>query len=134
MNYRRRVLIVDGSKYFNSLIWRTLIPESGFEIVGLARDADEALDIATTLFPDIILADVSHSAPSGLAAIESLHATQPATPIIAFTPLCSREYTQAALNVGASACLAKSEVVDVLLQTISQLIMARSPAVGPLLS
>jgi hypothetical protein len=53
---------------------------------------------------------------------------------MAFTPLCSREYTQAALNVGASVCLAKSEMVDVLLQTISQLITARSPVVGPLLS
>jgi chemotaxis response regulator CheB len=132
MAQRRRVLVVDGSKYFDNLIWRMLIPESEFEIVGLARSADEALEMATTLFPDIILVDLSHSEMRGLWTIQSLHTMQPATPIIAFTPISSQEYTQAALDAGATACFAKSEMVDVLLQTIWRLIPARSSVPGHL--
>jgi DNA-binding NarL/FixJ family response regulator len=132
MAQRRRVLVVDGSKYFDNLIWRMLIPESEFEIVGLARNADEALEMAIALFPDIILVDLSHSEVRGLWAIKALHAAQSATPIIAFTPMSSHEYTQAALDAGATACFAKSEMVDVLLQTIWRLIPARSSVPGHL--
>jgi DNA-binding NarL/FixJ family response regulator len=128
----RRVLVVDGSKYFDNLIWRMLIPESEFEIVGLARNADEALEMATALLPDIILVDLSHSEMRGLRAIASLYTAQPATLIIAFTPISSQEYTQAALEAGATACFAKSEMVDVLLQTIWRLIPARSSIPGHL--
>ncbi len=132
MAQRRRVLVVDGSKYFDNLIWRMLIPESEFEIVGLARNTEEAFEMATNLFPDIILVDLSHSEMRGLRAIKSLHTAQPAAPIIAFTPISSHEYTQAALDAGATACFAKSEMVDVLLQTIWRLIPARSPVPGNL--
>lgn len=126
MTQRRRILVVDGSKYFDSLIWRMLIPESEFEIVGLARNNDEAVKMTTALSPDIVLVDLSHSETRGLSAIKSLHGAQPAIPIIAFTPIPSQEYTQAALDAGATACFAKSEMVDVLLQTIWRLIPARS--------
>jgi DNA-binding NarL/FixJ family response regulator len=134
MTQRQRVLIVDGSRYFSSLIWRMLIPEPRFEIVGLARCVDEALELAMARSPDVILVDVSHAATSGLAAIASLHAMRPTTPILAFTSTSMDEYSQAALNVGAAACLAKSEVVDGLSQTILSLIRTRSSQARHLLS
>jgi len=125
MLQRRRILVVDGSKYFNSPIWHTLIPESEFEIVGLACNNDEALRMAATLCPDIVLVDLSHSEMRGVRVIWSLNAVQPAIPIIAFTPMSSNEYTRAALNAGAAACLPKSEMVDVLMQTIWDLVPDR---------
>jgi DNA-binding NarL/FixJ family response regulator len=127
MTQRRRILIVDGSRYFNKVVWHMLIPDSSFDLVGLARQPEEALEMAVSLLPDIILVDISHAAPRGLEAIATLHAAQPAVPIVAFIPVSSSEYNQAALSVGASACLPKAEVVDVLLQTIGRLIHARPP-------
>lgn len=134
MSQRRRVLVVDGSKYFDNLIWRMLIPEVWFEIVGLARNSDEALQMAATRLPDIVLLDISHSKTRGLGAIESLHTAQPAVPIIAFTPISSDQYTQAAVEAGASACFAKSEMANVLLNTIGSLIPNPVPRAGHLLS
>jgi DNA-binding NarL/FixJ family response regulator len=134
MTQRQRVLIVDGSRYFGSLIWRLLIPESRFEIVGLARSVDEALGLALACSPDVMLVDVSHAAPFGLAAIASLHTMRPITPILAFTSTSGDEYSQAALTMGAAACLAKSEVVDGLTQTILSLIRAPSDTARHLLS
>ena len=134
MGQRRRILVVDGSKYFDSLIWRMLIPEVGFELVGLARNPDEALEMADTRHPDIVLLDISHSKTRGLGAIEALHLAQPAVPIVAFTPISSDQYTQAAFEAGASACFAKSEIANVLLKTMGSLISNPVTGTGHLLS
>jgi len=116
------------------LIWQTLIPEAEFEIIGLARRTDEALGMASARLPEVILVDLSHSETRGLSTIESLRSAQPGVPIIAFTPISSHQYTQAAVDAGASACMAKSEMVDALLQTIWSLIPTPAPEVGHLLS
>jgi DNA-binding NarL/FixJ family response regulator len=133
MGQRRRILVVDGSRYFGNLIWQTLIPEAEFEIIGLARRTDEALGMASARLPEVILVDLSHSETRGLSTIEALRIAQPGVPIIAFMPISSHQYTQAALEAGASACMAKSEMVDVLLQTIWSLIPTPAPEVGHLL-
>ena len=134
MGQRRRVLVVDGSEYFDSLIWRMLIPEVGFELVGLARNPEEALEMAANRHPDIVLLDISHSKTRGVGAIEVLHSAQPTVPIVAFTPMSSDQYTQAALEAGASACFAKSEMANILLKTMGMLIPNPAPRAGHLLS
>ena len=128
MPQRQRILITDGSKYFDNSIWQLLIPEPEFQIIGQASSTKEAINIANTATPDIILVDLSHSTRRGLQTIEALHSVQPNTPIIAFQPISSHEYTQAALNAGAAACLTKSEMADALLQTLQDLTPTRAPA------
>ncbi len=129
MPYRKRILVADSSKYFASSIWHMLIPELEFEIVGLACNAEEAVDMAATLFPDIILVDLSHSAMHGLKTIQTLNTVHPGSSIISFMPISFYGYTQAAINAGAAACLPKSEMADVLLQTLRGLIPAQ-PSIG----
>jgi DNA-binding NarL/FixJ family response regulator len=122
----KRILVADGSKYFASSIWQMLIPEPEFEIVGLACNAEEAINMATTLFPDIILVDLSHSDMRGLRTIQTLNALHPGSSIITFMPISFHEYTQAALDAGAAACLPKSEMANVLVQTLRDLIPVQS--------
>ncbi len=128
MSLRQRVLVADGSKYFDHSIWRMLIPESEFDIVGMAGNTDEAIQMAGDLAPDIILADLSHSEMRGLQTIELLHRTHPAIPIISLSPISSQEYSQAALKAGAAVCVTKSDMVDMLLQTLQGLTNGRSRA------
>jgi DNA-binding NarL/FixJ family response regulator len=77
--------------------------------------------MALTLSPDIILVDLSHPEICGLQTVATLHTIQPRIPIITFMPISSQEYTQASLDAGATACLTKSEMADVLLQTLRKL-------------
>ena len=125
---RQRILVVDGSKYFDTSIWRMLIPETEFEIVGLAGSTDETIKMVITLSPDIVLVDLSHPQTCGLQTVTALHAVQPYLPIITFMPISSQEYTRASLNAGASACLPKSEMADILPQTLRFLTSNPSPA------
>ena len=117
MSYRQRILVADGSKYFDHSMWRMLIPEPEFDIVGMANNTEEAIEMARTLAPDIILADLSHSEMRGLRTIELLHRIHPTIPIISLSPITSQEYSQAAFNAGATACVTKSDMADILLQS-----------------
>ncbi len=122
MSRRQRVLIADSSRYFDNAIWQRLLPETDFEIVGIASSTEAALSMAFLLRPDIILADLSHSAMPGLRTIEALQTALPDIPIVTFSPLASPEYTQAALQAGAAACLAKSDLAEALLEILHRLI------------
>jgi DNA-binding NarL/FixJ family response regulator len=125
----RRILVVDGSKYFPTSIWYRLIPETEFEIVGLTNNTDETVEMVPSLSPDIILIDLSHSSETcGLQTVSTIRATYPRIPIVTFTPISSQEYTRAAFDAGATACLTKSEMADVLLQTLRELPSVRSSA------
>jgi len=118
MARHRRILIVDSSKYFGSSMWRTLIPEAEFEIVGPTDTTDETLTMAFSLVPDIILVDLARPASKGLQTVSTLRLVYPYIPIITLIPIASKEYTRASLKAGASACVPKAEVADVLLQTM----------------
>jgi DNA-binding NarL/FixJ family response regulator len=122
MLHPSRILVADSSQYFDSTIWRMLVPEQDFNIVGQAGNIEEALHMAVTLMPDIILADLSHSRMRGLAAVKSLRAAQPGASIIAFSPDSSSEYAQAALAAGASACITKADIADALPLTLYRLL------------
>ena len=134
MPQHQRVLVADSSKYFDSPIWRMLIPEPEFEIVGFAGSSQEAVTMVNTLIPDIVLVDLSHPEMCGLRTIQALRKIHPDIFIITFRPIPSQEYTQAALDAGAAACLTKSEMADALLQTLRQLIPTRSSIATPLLN
>jgi len=101
-------------------MWRTLIPESEFEIVGPTNTTDETLTMAFSLVPDIILVDLARPAYKGLQTVSTLRLVYPYIPIITLMPISSKEYTQASLKAGASACVPKAEVADVLLQTMQR--------------
>ena len=130
MSHRQRILVADGSKYFDSSIWRMLMPEPEFDIVGLANNTEDAISMAGTLTPDVILADLSHSEMCGLQTIETLRRIHPGIPIVTLSPLASQEYSQAALDAGAAACVTKSDMAEMLLHTLQDLSINRLPANG----
>ena len=69
MPRHRRVLVADSSKYFDMSIWRRLIPDTEFEIVGLADNTAATIEMAITRSPGIILVDLSQ--PEGCSLSRS---------------------------------------------------------------
>ena len=122
MPRRQRILVADGSQYFKAALWRKLIPETEFQIVGLAGNLGETLKMALALSPDVVLIDLSHSKTCGLQTVVALHSVDPRVPIITFMPIASPEYARASFAAGASACLTKADVADMLAQTLRQVI------------
>jgi YesN/AraC family two-component response regulator len=77
-----RVLIADDDELFLKALSLLLDAESGFEIVGVAHDGDEAVRLTLELEPDAVLLDVQMGALSGLDAAKQIREALPSTLIM----------------------------------------------------
>jgi AmiR/NasT family two-component response regulator len=78
----------------------------GYEVVGEAKNGEEAVSQAARLKPDAILMDIRMPKLDGIAATEQIMAARP-TAIVMITAYSERELVEAALRAGASGYLVK---------------------------
>ena len=63
-----RVLIVDDSKTHRAALKRLIEQARDFEVVGVAEDGEQGVELTHRLKPDIVLMDVNMPRLDGLAA------------------------------------------------------------------
>jgi two-component system, response regulator PdtaR len=102
---KARILICEDEG-LPALQLRTSLKKLGYEVVGEARDGEEAVAAAARLQPDAILMDIRMPRLDGIQATERIMATRP-TAIVMITAFSEREMVQAALDAGASGYLVK---------------------------
>jgi two-component system chemotaxis response regulator CheB len=76
-----RVLVVDDSAVVRQILVSMLETVPGFEVVGQARDGEEAVRLTARLRPDVITMDIRMPRLDGLGAIRQIMSTTP-TPIV----------------------------------------------------
>src|SRR3972149_6470911 len=81
-----RVLIVDASVIAAQLVAKILDSDPDIKIIGMARRGKEAVEMSSSLNPDLIALDIKVLYANGLAAIEQIMAYKP-TPILALAGL-----------------------------------------------
>ncbi|MEG2139620.1 MAG: chemotaxis response regulator protein-glutamate methylesterase [Bilophila sp.] len=96
------VLVVDDSAFFRTAISRMLASDPGIQIVGIARDGDEALEQVRKLKPDVITLDIEMPRRDGLSTLQVIMAEMP-MPVIMVSSLTveGAEATLKALELGA---------------------------------
>jgi two-component system, response regulator PdtaR len=102
---RPRVLICEDEG-LTALRLQASLKTLGYEVVGEARDGEEAVAKAELLQPDAILMDVRMPKLDGIAATERIMRTRP-TAIVMITAFSEKELVEAALAAGASGYLVK---------------------------
>jgi len=97
-----RLLIVDDSAFARFSISRLVASDPEIEIVGLAKDGIQALEMVRDLHPDVITLDIEMPRMNGLDALAKITAENP-TPVIVVSSLASEgsETTIKALELGA---------------------------------
>jgi DNA-binding NarL/FixJ family response regulator len=94
--------------------------ESDLSVIGEACDGEAALNLTTSLCPDVVLMDVEMPRMDGIAAASVLHATCPRALIIMLSIHDDALTRARAEEAGAAAFVAKSMPADTLLATIRQ--------------
>ena len=119
-----RVLIVDDSAYVRKMMAQMLTRSPFVEVVGTARDGKEALELASTLDPDVITCDLNMPEMDGVAFVRRQMATRPVPIVIISVANPSGEQVLAALEAGGVDFLQKPTALatDRLLEVADELV------------
>jgi DNA-binding NarL/FixJ family response regulator len=108
---RPRVLIVDDHPLTRDAL-ATLLAGNDFDVVGQASDGHEAIEVAATLRPQLVLLDLSMPGLDGLSALPGLREAVPDAEVIVLTASGTEDNLLAAIRAGAAGYLLKSEPPD----------------------
>jgi DNA-binding NarL/FixJ family response regulator len=86
-----------------------LLGQNGFTVLGEASDGSEAVQLAETLQPDIILLDLSMPGLDGISALPLLRDAAPTCEIVVLTASETQENLLGAIRGGAAGYLLKTE-------------------------
>jgi DNA-binding NarL/FixJ family response regulator len=115
-----RILVVDSEPLIRQGL-RTWLERVGHAaVVGEANHGSEAIALARTLHPDVVLMDISRSADDGLSATSSLRAAVPHCAVVLLSLYADATLQAHALAAGAAALVGKQEGVESLLAAIRQ--------------
>ena len=104
-----RVVIVDDSALVRRLITTALRSAPDIEIVGVANDGVEAIEVVDRERPDVVTLDIEMPRLDGLGALSVIRDRHPRLPVIMFSTLTERGATATldALSRGASDYVTK---------------------------
>ena len=94
-----------------------MLREEGYEIVGEAGDGQEAVELAESLKPDLVIMDVKMPRRDGIDAASEIAAKRIA-PIVILTAFSQRELVERARDAGAMAYLVKPFTITDLIPAI----------------
>jgi DNA-binding NarL/FixJ family response regulator len=102
-----RVVLAEDHTMVRAGISRLVEELAGVELVGVAEDGQEALELVRQTAPDVLLLDITMPRLSGLGVLARVTADAPGTRVIMLSMHDNEEYVGQALKAGASGYLLK---------------------------
>jgi DNA-binding NarL/FixJ family response regulator len=107
---RMRVLLVDDDSGFRDTVRHLLIQREEAVVVGEAADGEQAVALAGSLKPDVVLMDLAMPRMNGVEATRRLKAQWPGLLVVLLTVHDDDVYRRTALAAGAEAFLEKKSL------------------------
>lgn len=113
-----RILVADDHYVVRQGLAALLVARNGMQVVGEAAAGKEAVDLARTLLPDVILMDMIMPGMDGPEAIALIKQDNPNARILVLTSFGESKQVAAAIQAGALGYLLKDSSPDDLLHAI----------------
>jgi DNA-binding NarL/FixJ family response regulator len=107
-----RLLIADDQRLFSESLMTVLEEDERVEVVGIADNGAQAVELAVRLRPDVILMDVKMPVMDGLEATRRIRAADVDAQILILTGTEAEIGSEDATAAGASAFLRKEQGVE----------------------
>ena len=120
-------MIVDDHALVRAGLSELLGADDEIEIVAMAANGEEAVEVATRENPDVILMDLSMPGMGGAEATRKLLATGTDARVVVLTSLSARERILDALDAGAIGYLLKDAEPDELIRGVRAAARGESP-------
>lgn len=118
-----RVLLADDQAMIRQALAALLGLEPDLEVVGVAANAVEVVELAASTSPDVVLMDVQMPGPpgsngDGITATATITAAQPSVRVIIVTTFGRPGYLRRAVDAGAVGFMVKDAPADQLVEGI----------------
>lgn len=127
-----KILLVDDHKMLRDGL-RAILEREGLTVVGEAATGYEALELAQSLTPDIIVMDISMPDLNGVDATRHLVGARADVKVIALSMHSDRRYVIAMFEAGARGYLLKNSASEELIQAVQAVARGLtyvSPSIG----
>lgn len=128
-----KIIIADDHTLFINGLQLLLKDESWIEIMDIANDGRELLDILQKKQPDLVLLDINMPNINGLDAGRFIKQSHPAIKLVILSTYSEEHLVEKAKQIGVNGYLLKNSSRDELLQTINLVISGHAsfPYFGP---
>jgi len=107
-----RLVLVDDHELMRQGLRSILEREAGVEVVGEAATGRDAVRLARTLCPDVVVMDIAMKDMNGIEATRQVRAECPAVKVIALSSHSDSRYVRAILDAGACGYVLKANAYD----------------------
>jgi two-component system, NarL family, response regulator DegU len=112
-----RLMLADDHRMLREGLRRSMTDE-GFDVIGEARDGEEAVRLAEELQPEVILMDVTMPEMDGVEACRQVRASMPEVRVVMLTMHADQEVLASAIRAGASGYLTKDCSTEEIAQAV----------------
>jgi CheY-like chemotaxis protein len=120
---RYRVIVAEDDDAYLEALSEVLEDDGRFEVVGRARNGNEAVDLATRLDADVLVMDIEMPVLDGVEATRVLRAREPDLPIVAISGHDYEERVFEIREAGAVDYVRKARIEEDLVLTLEALIV-----------
>lgn len=118
MDASLRVLLVDDHQIIRDGLRAILEQQAGMCVVGEAADGHEAIALASSTRPDVVVMDISMPGLNGIDATRRITSELPGIHVVGLSMNVDRRYVLAMLSAGAMGYLLKDSAASELVRAI----------------
>lgn len=111
------IMVVDDSPFASKQI-KDIVEDNGYEVIGYAKDGEEAIELYKELKPDIVILDIIMPGLNGLETAEILKKQDPAVKILMLSSLCDAGTMEEVKSIDIKHLIPKPLEADVLLASL----------------
>lgn len=111
------IMVVDDSPFASKQI-KDIVEDNGYEVIGYAKDGEEAIELYKELKPDIVILDIIMPGLNGLETAEILKKQDPAVKILMLSSLCDAGTMEEVKSIGVKHLIPKPLEADVWLASL----------------
>lgn len=111
------IMVVDDSPFASKQI-KDIVEDNGYEVIGYAKDGEEAIELYKELKPDIVILDIIMPGLNGLETAEIFKKQDPAVKILMLSSLCDAGTMEEVKSIGVKHLIPKPLEADVLLASL----------------
>ncbi len=126
MSQKQRILLVEDHTLLRQGLCSLLSSDPNIEVIGEADNGKDAIRLAVTLAPNLILMDLSMPGTNGTESIREIKKRYPGIKILVLTVHMAEEYIREALHAGADGYVLKHATRDELILAIKSVLNGKT--------